>query len=204
MDRQGDELRNGEDHNGSEGLPQREGVRFDIFPLVLAESRAYVYNKIITELVKHETLFTDYNKACEDRCMECATCARACRAVTNALIHPDAMVWEVWSTGKSVDLVGILYITDVVVGCDDWLFEDHPEWVALSRLTIEIPDFAFALAAHASKKLGFGGDNEYTARKKNGKKSRTIPVEGVKRKSLLWRDTHRDVLVLGLLNERVA
>jgi hypothetical protein len=137
------------------------------------------------------------------------------------------MVWEVWSTGESVDLVGILYITDVVVGCDakahyaffdndlwgktdliqsiiDWLFEDHPEWVALSRLTIEIPDFAFALAAHASKKLGFGGDNEYTARKKNGKKSRTIPVEGVKRKSLLWRDMHRDVLVLGLLNERVA
>ena len=229
MDRQGYELRDGEDREDTNGLhdeARERGSRFDIFPLVLSESRSFVYNKIIHELIAHETVFTDYNKACSDRCMECSDCARAIRAVTNALIHPDAMVWEVWSTGDTVDLTGILYITDVVVGCDakahyaffdndlwgktdviksviDWLFEDHPEWVALSRLTIEIPDFAFALAAHATRKLGFGGDNEYTTRKKSGKKSRTIPVEGVKRNALLWRDMYRDVLVLGLLNQRI-
>ncbi|KKM07364.1 hypothetical protein LCGC14_1734690, partial [marine sediment metagenome] len=126
MDRQGHELRDGEDRNGSNGVhdeargarfePRQHGSRFDIFPLVLADSRSFVYDKIIYELVAHETLFTDYNRACENRCMECKTCARAIRAVTNALIHPDAMVWEVWSMGDIVDLAGILYITDVVVG----------------------------------------------------------------------------------------
>lgn len=79
-----------------------------------------------------------------------------------------------------------------------WAFEDHPEnnWRALQRITIEVPDFAFALARHASRKLGFGGPFEW----KLPKGGPVMQVEGVKPKSVLWRGERRDLLLLGLPN----
>jgi hypothetical protein len=195
-------------------------MRFEVFPHV---PRGTVMAHIVDRLAQHETVFSDYNSMCDEKCYSCPRCQRALTTIAYTLTKPNTIVWEVWDP-DSVDLAGILYVTDVNLGCDakahyaffdndlwgktsvvesviDWLFHDHEGWPALNRLTIEIPDFAFALAAHASRKLGFGGDTTYQARKKNGKVSRTIPVEGVKRKALRWRNTDRDVLVLGRLNE---
>lgn len=124
------------------------------------------------------------------------------------------------------ELAGIMYLTDINPGGDatahyvffdsnlqnktetlrdmiQWVFEDHEDigWYGLMRLTVEIPDCFAALAAHAVKRLGFGGDFEYGLKNRHGKVTRTIPVEGVKRNAIVWRDTPRDLLVLGLTRD---
>jgi hypothetical protein len=77
----------------------------------------------------------------------------------------------------------------------EWCFTEHEDWRALSRLTITIPDYAVALAKHATKKLGFGGPYEY-----KGLKGWTIPVEGVRQKAVRWRGRDCDLLCLGRIN----
>jgi hypothetical protein len=140
--------------------------------------------------------------------------------VAKTLTAPDSIAWEVWDTsGEVPEVVGIIYVTDVVLGEDatghyvffdrdlrgktgvlreviEWLFSDHEEsgWVALRRLTIEVPEFAHALARHAQRKLGFGGPFNADG----------IHVEGVKRKRIPWRGARKDLYILGLENSQVA
>ena len=181
-------------------------------PLIAIPQRAAIISKILTETVKLETVFTDYVKGEEKRK----------ESIARALTAPDSYVWEVWQQqgGLPVDIVGIIYLTKIRRGQDavahyvffdrdllgktpllqqilDWVFEDHDGWDALQRVTLEIPDFAYSLAFHAQKKLEFGGKYRH----KIGNKS--IQVEGVKEKALLWRGKMRDVLILGKQNERI-
>ena len=132
------------------------------------------------------------------------------------LANPYSRSWEVW--GSESNPVGLLYITNVIPGGDalahyfffdgdlrgktalieemiGWVFADHPEdnWIALRRLTIEVPTYAFALARHASRYLSFGGAYTYA------QKGVHISVEGVRRNALLWRGAPRDILILGRL-----
>lgn len=155
----------------------------------------------------------------------CDACGRRFDLVLASLLRPDAFIWEVWKdTPEMPELVGIIRFGSVRPGEDAtghyvffdgdlrgktsvlrsviaWAFSDHPEmnWRALRRLTIEIPDFAYALARHASRKLGFGGPFRYKLRAGGP----GMQVEGVKPGAILWRGERRDVLVLGLTNASV-
>ncbi len=170
--------------------------------------RADIIDRIMHELTRFDTIFTDYQSG-DGRLW----------AVANVLNKPNSFVWEVWRYEDSVpvDVVGILYLTDINVGQDavahyvffdgdlrsktqlmnkmlDWIFSDHEGWPALQRVTAEIPDFAFALARFAQKYLGFSGPFKH---KVAGK---TVMVEGVKQDAVLWRGKPRDLLILGKLN----
>lgn len=180
-------------------------------PFVAAPQRALIVSKILNETIKLESVFTDYIKGDQTR--------KA--SVAKALTAPDTHTWEVWKmhNGLPVDIVGIIYLTRIRYKQDavahyvffdhdlmgktplmmtmiDWLFEEGEVWGPLQRLTLEIPDFAYALAMHAQKRLGFGGKYRH----KIGNK--TLHVEGVKEKALMWRGELRDVLILGKHYER--
>lgn len=149
----------------------------------------------------------------------CPQCRGRMELVAAALLRPDARSWEVWRVnGEAPELAGLIRISRIVPGMDavghyvffdndlrgktkalksiiGWLFEDHEEegWHALPRLTVEIPDFAYALARHAHKRLGFGGNFEWKP-----PRGKAIAVEGVKREVIPWRGQKRDLLILGL------
>jgi hypothetical protein len=187
--------------------------------------RQEVVSALISNLARFESIFSDYQKGCDDQCGECRPCLRAKLIITYMLSKPDTKAWEVWEvdgdTKLPLDLVGILYLTEIHAGCDaiahyiffderlkdktkliqeviNWTFTDHPEmsWRALHRLTVQIPTHAFALVRHAQRFLGFGGDFTY----KLGNKK--VEIEGVKREAIRWRGEDVDVLLLGLLNDR--
>ena len=170
-----------------------------------------------------ETIFTDYERACVPVCddvTKCSRCAHRLSVVSYMLARSDARVWEVWAeTASGLDVVGILYLTRIVPGVDavahyaffdgkvrsrtsimeaaiSWLFSPNPSWsvLPLQRVSLEIPDYAFALAHHATKHLGFGGPFRW--KHTNGK---SIPVEGVKPNYIRWRGSARNLLLLGRL-----
>lgn len=203
-------------------------VVFDARPFLPAVERAVVVNKILRGVAKYETLFTDYQKACKPLCedaTQCPNCANRLWRIASILNDPKAYVWEVWKTDDDgSEVIGIVYLTDIVVGGDatahyvffddelhgktklleqmiGWCFADHPDdnWVALKRLTVEVPEFAFALARHATRKLGFGGDFKY----KSEKYGTVVNVEGVKKKAIPWRGDNADLLLLGRINGTV-
>jgi hypothetical protein len=144
-------------------------------------------------------------------------------SVSQMLSRRDALIWEVWRTdGADPQLVGIVYLTEIEIGVDalahyiffdrelrdktellrsmlEWFFTPHAEvgWEPLRRVTVEIPDFAFALAKHAQRYLGFGGDFSLTLNAKT-----PLRVEGVKRSAFRWRGVDRNLLVMGCVNER--
>jgi hypothetical protein len=180
------------------------------------------YSAIISRCAARETFFSDFTRGCNGECDGFCTnrstnCQIARAAVIRSISKPDAIAWEVWKTDAEenyIDLVGILRLERVTVGCDatahyfffdgklrdktkllrawnDWLFSDHEGWTALNRITIEMPAFMFALARHAVRKLGFGGPYDYSRGKT------TIPVEGVKQNAFLWRGDWHDILSLG-------
>lgn len=133
----------------------------------------------------------------------------------------EAELEELGNDAGEFSLQGIIMLTNVTIGCDavahftffdglsnktpllerlmEWVFTNHPEdgWVGLNRLTIEVPDYAFALAHYAHRKLGFGGQFRHKYRRGNGGVVKTLPVEGVKKNGILWRGVWRDVLLLG-------
>lgn len=139
-------------------------------------------------------------------------------AVSRFLADRASLIWEVWAfTDEDADVVGLVYLTDIEAGVDakahyvffdrkladktellenvrDWAFTDRPGWKALKRITIELPDYAWSVASHANKYLGFGGDFEYEH------KGRTISVEGVKRAAFRWRGVDRAVWIMGCVN----
>ena len=187
-------------------------TKYIALPLALTEGRQAILIGILDKMIQFENMFTDYQKNDDTRR----------QAVVANFLKPDAMTWEVWKTDDSalpVDLVGILHLSDVRLGQDaiahyvffdgdlrgktqlildviDWVFTDHPEsgWVKLNRLTVMVPDMAFALARHARLYLGFGGPFEH----KIGHKS--VNLEGVKRNAITWRGEPHDLLIMGRLN----
>lgn len=179
------------------------------------------WHRLLSTVIRHESFFTDYTKACDEGCGECSRCLTAKQVVTANLIDPKSMHWEVWSKdpedGSLLDFVGILRLSNISPGCDAtahyfffdgklhdktpllrawarWAFTDHENWLALTRVTVEVPAHAFALARHANKKLSFGGPFEY---KHKGSK---ISVEGVRRNAVLKDGVWQDSLIMGRLH----
>ena len=197
----------------------------EAYPLIASnfnEATVKKVHKLISTVVKHESYLTGYRSGCGSGCGICDDCLEVRRIVTANLTDPKAVAWEVWErdddTGELLDFVGILRLSQFTIGCDAtaqyyffdgklrdktallkawvrWLFDDHPEWLGLHRVSVEIPAHAFALARHASKHLGFGGPFKYRAN------NVTIPVEGVKRDAILWRGNWHDILLLGKVND---
>jgi len=185
-------------------------VDYQAIRLIPHPNRANIISHIMRSMLKFETMFTDYQKNEETKL----------QAIALSLTRPDSLTWEVWRAedGKVVDVVGILHLAKIRNGHDgvahyvffdgdlrgktaliskllDWAFTDHEDWDALQRLTIEVPDYAFALARHAQKKLGFGGPFKHRI---GGK---TVEVEGVIQGALIWRGEPRDLLIMGKLND---
>lgn len=197
---------------------------YEASPLQVINQNAATVAKshiLLQKCIEHESFFTDYERACPTTCGECEQCIKAKQAVSGAILDPKAIAWEVWrhdlETHEYLDFVGILRLSRVKLGCDavahyfffdgklrdktdllhawkEWAFSDAGEWKALHRVTLEIPSFAFALARHANRFLGFGGPFSYSH------KGAKFPVEGVKEKSLLWRNEWHDELIMGLHN----
>jgi hypothetical protein len=189
--------------------------KYVAIPYTPSRERAAVVSAIMRGVCEFETVFNDYCKPCDKVCGECGPCTHARVAVAKMLAKPDVRTWEVWTfEGDESALVGILYLSDVTMGRDakahyvffdrkltdktellrgmiEWVFDDHDGWVGLHRLTVEIPDYAFATARHAARKLGFGGEFVYD------KQNVSVPVEGVKREAIRWRGRDADMLVMG-------
>lgn len=200
-------------------------VQYDALPFMPTPERATILSHIVRSIARYETLFTDYERACDDQCFVnklpqemCAACLMRIMKINAMLTDPHSRVWEVWGDGELP--AGILFLTDVIPGGDarahyvffdgnlsskteliermiEWVFTDHDDWIALRRITVEIPAHAFALAHHAAKTLHFGGDFEY--RRKVGSRTIDVPVEGVRRNALLWRGRPQDMLIMGRL-----
>lgn len=187
--------------------------RYEAIPFTPSPERAEVVSAIMRGVLQFETVFNDYVKPCDGVCGQCAECFRALSAVSYMLAKADSRTWEVWGEDG---LVGVLYLTEVLPGVDakahyvffdrklsdkteliesliQWCFEDHEDWKALRRITVEIPAHAFSVARHAHKRLGFGGDFVYRHNNKN------LPVEGVRRNVFLWRGRHEDMIQMGRL-----
>ena len=183
-------------------------------PFAPSLERADVVSAITRGLMQFETIFTDYHRGCEESCGECEACLRSRDAIAYILSHPDSRAWEVWRMDDEPTLAGVILLTHVQQGVNaiahfaffdsrlrdktellenmiQWTFTEHPGWKALKRLSIEIPDYAFALARYAYRELGFGGDYVF---RQNGK---SIAVEGIKRKAFGWRGVQRDLLLMG-------
>jgi len=156
----------------------------------------------------------------------CPTCRARMGIIATTLTAATSRVWEVWRTDAGdPEPVGVISFTDIQAGVDakahyiffdqrlkdktpimeeiiTWAFEPHEDWHPLERLTIEIPKPFGALARHASRKLGFGGDFYYKLRDVTHEGKRTpelLRVEGVKRGAVRWRGAACDLMVLGLL-----
>lgn len=192
---------------------------YELVPMQDTPERVEILAEIVTKVCGFDTAFSDFQNLCEFKCVEtkqipdfCDLCKQRVGIV--CLAFSTGLTWEVWGDEGVVGVVRLSDIsrgedalghyiffdhalsskTDVLQAVIDWAFEEHEGWLPLKRLTVEIPDFAFALARHASKKLGFGGPFTYTL------KGKQIQVEGVKKNSLEWRGHRRDMLSLGLQN----
>lgn len=197
-------------------------MAYEAMPLLDTAERAGIMEGLIRKTCGFETAFSDFQPTCEERCFEekplealCSLCSQRMHLVAIALA--TGLTWEIWRTDDAPELVGVVRISKIKPGEDavghylffdhdlrgktavlkeliQWVFTEHPGWQPLRRLTVEIPDFAFALARHASRKLGFGGPFPFVL------KGSKIKVEGVKEEAILWRGQPRSLLLLGLLN----
>lgn len=199
---------------------------YEVMPLKDTPERAHIMEELLRKTLQFDTAFSDYKEPCEEECFRekpltefCEKCATRMKVAGIGLV--SGLVWEVWKTGEDPsELVGFIRISDLKLGQDgkahyiffdhdlrgktsvieeiiEWAFSERENWKPLQRLSVEVPSFAFALARHATKKLGFGGPFQYTL---HGKK---IPVEGVKRNAIEWKGKQCDMLHLGLLNPSV-
>ena len=196
---------------------------YEIIPLLDSPSRADIISTIVRKCCGFDTAFSDFQSVCDDRCTDQKNFEEFCdlcrfRSGVVALSLAQGLTWEVWGDSE---VVGIIRLSDIKPGLSakghylffdsqlnskteaiqaviDWAFTEHENWEPLERISIEIPDFAFALARHAHKKLGFGGPFEHRLK---GKK---IPVEGVTQRGVFWRGMNRDLLQLGLINPHAS
>ena len=174
---------------------------------------------LLGKLAAHKHYFTDYTRGCDGACKGfCVNLTNGCSLVKHrvaaALLAKDALVWEVWrqesaTLPANIAFCGILRLSDVEPGCSakaHYMFFDGARlkektpilqaWkefafgrLGLQRVSIEVPENAYALAKHAVKELGFGGDFEYTG----------LPVEGVLRSARVINGKPMNILVMGVL-----
>lgn len=155
----------------------------------------------------------------------CPACASRLVLASASLSRPSSKIWEVWRSAAEPELVGVALLSEIQPGIDanahyiffdhdlrgktgiitsliDWAFEDHDDWKALQHVTIEVPYPAFALAKHASRKLGFGGPFRYHLFRNYDEEDPRgyINVEGVKPGGTRWNGAPADLLILGLQN----
>lgn len=169
---------------------------------------------LLGKLAAHKHFFTDFTRGCSGECSGfCKNlvpgCAVVKHRVAGALLAKDAVCWEVTrqsTAAGQIDFIGILRLSDIEPGCSakaHYMFFDRSlkdktdlllawkEWVFsnlnLRRITVEVPANAFALARHAVRFLGFGGDYEYDG----------LPVEGVMRGAKMLDGKPLDVIILG-------
>ena len=147
-----------------------------------------------------------YSHGCPEGCGECDLCLASKARIAQLLTHPASYTWEVWANDPHLDLVGILVLSRVDPGRDataaytffDGKLRDKTEvlqwWInwafktlALQRLSIEIPSYAFAALRHA-KKLGFGGPFAF----------QEFSIEGIKRSALEYGDRQADLILMGM------
>lgn len=174
---------------------------------------AWKSNVLVRRCAAHEAFFSDYMRGCDGDCSGLckgrAQCAPAIKAVVATLGAPNTVLWEVWREAEPVDFVGILRLSEYVPGCnakahyfffDGRLKDKTPllkawrrwgfEELGLHRVTIEIPAYAKALASHAYRELGFGG--QY--------KLGRIQVEGVMKDAIKWRGSWHDIYIMGAVS----
>jgi RimJ/RimL family protein N-acetyltransferase len=169
---------------------------YEAKPLELTEPKAH---KILNECIKFETMFSDYQPACEKVCGYCAKCWARKATIAGHLVALNTLAYEVWN---DAELVGIMYVRDIVPGHDalaEFTFWDRDLRgkaqiinntldravfggdLKLHRVTTEVPVHMKALCNFIQKKLGF-------------------VREGVKREALLWHGHWEDVAIFGKLN----
>lgn len=191
---------------------------YDLLPLRATPERSEIISDLLRKVAVTPTLFSD--RKCLQRCIAsektlpemCTACVQRMQTVTEVLGRLDTKAWEVWNDEA---LVGIIFFTHVTSldATGHYVFFDHDlasktEVIqeamqrmleVASRLTVEIPASFPALAKHAHKRLGFGGDFYYDfERERDGrKKTERIHVEGVKRKAALRDGKLVDLLILG-------
>jgi hypothetical protein len=196
-------------------------TRFHAIPFSPTPERASVVSQVLRGIASFDgVIMSDQVGACSEHCFECPACVQALQLVSAILAAPDTACWEIWSEegDEAAQLVGVVYLTRTRPGVDavahfcffdrelrnktallreltHWWLSDHEGWLALERVTLEIPDYAFRLARYTQRKLGFSGAFVYRL---NGK---TVRVEGVRRDAIRWRGLKRSVLLLGLLRE---
>lgn len=171
-----------------------------------ASEAAWKAQVLVRRCAAHEAFFSDYMRGCDGVCQGLCRnkpeCAGVIQAVVKTLGKPDTVLWEVWRQDGSqpVDFVGILRLSEYVPGCNakahyfffDGRLKDKTAllqaWKAwafgelgLHRVTIEVPAYAKALAAHAEKNLGF-------------------VHEGVMRDAILWRGDWHDIYIMGCID----
>ena len=169
----------------------------EAMPLRLTPEKATL---ILDSLIKHETMFSDYQPACPEVCGQCVLCWQRKAAVAHNIASPKAMVWEVWN---DAELCGILWLADVVPGHDArcelafWdgklsgkaklinsLFQGpvFGEPLNLHRVTVEIPRYMHALGRWLERRVGF-------------------QQEGIRREAMLKDGTWHDKLLYGKLRD---
>ena len=168
---------------------------YEASPLVLTPQKASL---ILNKLIAVESMFSDYQPACEDVCGYCEQCWRRKATIVGKLISPSALVYEVWS---DIDLVGIMYIHAVVPKHDalaEFTFWDGDlrgkstiinrvleraafgEPLQLHRVTTEVPEHMYRLGKFLERKLGF-------------------THEGTRKEAMRWRGRWQDVRIYGRL-----
>jgi hypothetical protein len=184
-------------------------MSFQTIPLHIATPEDILkVHAIFMRSIDKDSPLNGYACGCPQRCGECEVCQRSKTRVAALLTHPASYAWEVWDTvdGSIIDLSGILVLSKVDPGRDatavytffDGKLRDKTEvlqwWInwaftnlALQRLSIEIPSYAFAALRHA-KKLGFGGPFRF----------QEFPVEGIKRAALEYGDQQADLILMGM------
>jgi hypothetical protein len=186
--------------------------RFVAIPFKPAPERAAIVSHMMRSLCGFETIFSDYNRACEKRCFECDECLRALVAASAVLADPRALIFEVWDTSDEEQALpaGMVLFIETVPGIEleghyaffdgqlknktaflNELVEHVIEQTGVRRLVVHVPDYAFALARHAHKHLGFGGDFVY-----RDTRGRAVDVEGVRKGVIRWRGQWRSILQL--------
>lgn len=193
--------------------------RYVAIPFNPAPARANIVSHIMRSICANEAIFSDYTRACDEQCFECEDCTRALATASRILSNPAATIFEVWDSENELARTptGVVVLLPISVQemhahfcffdgrlknkralleqLVDWAFAEREDWLPPRRITIEVPDYAYALARFGNRYLGFGGT--FTHRL-NGN---VIAVEGVRKSAVRWRGVDRDVLVLGRVRD---
>jgi RimJ/RimL family protein N-acetyltransferase len=170
---------------------------YEVKPLTLTPQKA---ERIITELVKFETMFSDYQPACKDACGHCDICQNRAQTIARKLTALDCMAGEVW---KDDDFIGIIYLTDIVVGQDaraeialwdgdlrgkagiiNMAIDRYAfDMLGVHRVTTEVPEHMHRFISYLKRYVGFH-------------------IEGVRRESLKWKGKWENTVILGKIDKR--